>query len=202
MGVPRIYDFFEWQGNLYALYYDQYSEFYDSYFHYNGKYNFNGLYKYDSEKCQFIYDSTLKIDGITDMFDSNQDKEKINHDFSFNGKYYMISNRMIVTDDFVNYNNFVIPNYESYCVRDVIMRSEKYYLLCNTVNKTGGYTNYVLETEDMEKFRPILHFNTSTYAKSFEFCNGAFYFGLGATIDENKNINTECGRIYRYNYYK
>lgn len=202
LGVPRIYDFFEWQGNLYALYYNQYSKFYDDYYGYAGKYDFNGLYKYDTEKGQFIYDSSLKIDGITDLFESEQDKEKINHDFSLNGKYYLISNRMIVTDDFVNYSNFVIPNYESYCVRDVIMRSGKYYLLCNTVNTNGGYTNYVLETEDMENFRPILHFNSATYAKSFEFCNGAFYFGLGAIIDENKNINTECGRIYRYNYYK
>lgn len=202
MGVPRVYDFFERQGNLYALYYDQYASFYDEYYNYDGKYDFNGLYKYDDEKGQFIYDSSLKIDGITNMFEESQDKEKINHDFEWNGKYYFISDKMLVTDDFINYSNYVIPGYETYSVYDIMVRSGKLYLLCSTINSKGGYKNYVLETADMESFRPILNFNTATFARSFEFCNGAFFFGLGARIDENNYINTECGRILRYTYYK
>lgn len=200
MGVPRIYDFFEWNGNLYALHYDQYSDWYDENYGYNGKYNYNGFYKYDEEKNQFIYDSSLKMDGIVELFQASQDFGKLNHDFQLKDKYYFIGEGMKYTSDFVTYNDVEIPGYEGYVVHDAIMRFGKVYLLCSS-GSGSDYTNYVFETEDFESFRPILHFSAGSYAKSFEYCNGSFFFGLGAIVI-NETCNTECGRIYRYNYYK
>lgn len=201
LGVPRIYDIFEFDGELYALYYDHYASWYDETYGYNGKYNFNGLYQYNSVKDQFIYNPNLKIDGMTEFFEESQDLNKVTHDFEWNGKFYIISDTMISTDDFINYEAVVIDGYEGYNVRDVIVRSGKLYFLCNKTVSGGNYVNYILETEDMENFRPILHFSSATFARSFEISNGAFFFGLGADYDENY-INTECGRIYRYIYYK
>lgn len=194
-GVPRIYDMFEWNGNLYAMYYDQYISNYAS------NYDYNGFYKYDEEKGQFIYDSAMSIDGIVEMFDASQDKGKIHHDFSWGDDYYFIANGLYSTSDFVSYSRVTISGYEDYIVRDVIFRAGKVYLLCARQRANGSYLNYVLETDDFENYRAILHFDAASYARSFEFCNGAFFFGLGADVINN-TCNTECGRIYRYIYYK
>lgn len=204
LGVPRVYDLYEIGDELYALYYDQYINLYDE------EYNFNGFYKYDDEKGQFIYDNTLSIKYITDVFDDAQDAEKIQHDFEWNGTHYFITRGLFATKDLKEYNTIVIPEYEDYVVRDAIVRNGKVYLLAEKDNGDDTFTNVVLETEDFENYRPILHFSAKSFARSFEFCNGAFYFGLGAHLVRTNpgkwpaeyDINEECGRIYRYVYYK
>lgn len=206
-GVPRIYDLYELNGELYALYYNQYSDLYKNE---DKNYDFNGFYKYDEEKNQFIFDSSLDIKPIIDKFDEQQDAEKIQHDFEWKGTHYFIMEGLFSTNDFKTYNDINLPGYEEYKTHDAIVRSGKVYLLASKENSNGTYTNVVLETEDFNTYRPILHFSSLAFARSFEFNNGAFYFGLGAHLintnpdiyPENYVINKECGRIYRYIYYK
>ena len=69
--------------------------------------------------------------------------------------------------------------------------------------KSNFFENVVLETADFVNFRPILHFDSDLFARSFEFCNGEFYFGLGISSEDDFDYYdiSECGRIYRYRYY-
>lgn len=206
-GVPRIYDLYELNGELYALYYNQYSNLYEGE---DKNYNFNGFYKYDEAKNQFIFDSSLDIQPIIDRYNSQQDAEKIQHDFEWKGTHYFIMEGLFSTKDLKTFTDINLPNYEDYKTHDAIVRSGKVYLLASKENSNGTYTNVVLETEDFKTYRPILHFLSKAFARSFEFNNGAFFFGLGAHLvntnpdiyPEKYEINKECGRIYRYIYYK
>ena len=99
-GVPRVYDLFEWRGDLYALYYDQYM--YNSY--YDQSRNYNGLYKYDAQKQAFVFEPDLKIDIFRDKFVESQDKNKILHDFEWGDRYYFVTDvGLLSTNDFKNY---------------------------------------------------------------------------------------------------
>ena len=197
-GVPRVYDLFEWGDDLYALYYDQYMN--------NGYYpqenNYNGLYKFDSKTNEFVYQSRLKIDGLREKFEESQDRNKILHDFQWGNKYYFVTDcGLLSTKDFITYKDEYISDVPNAIVRDVIFRDDSAYVICSEVNNKGGFTNYLFETTDFENYNQILKFDALSYVRSFEYCNGAFYFGLGATVEGNY-CNTECGRIYRYIYYK
>ena len=199
MGVPRFYEFFEFQGKLYAFYYNQYSDRYDE------ESNFNGLYVYDEEANRFIYDEALDIEGLIPVFSGTaQDGEKIQHDFAWGDRYYFINAGLYSTADFISYKEEKIAGYEDHLVRDVIFRGGKAYLLASCELEDGTFTNVVLETFDFESFRPLLHFDSELFARSFEFCNGEFYFGLGYSYSEyyEHKDGSECGRIYRYTYYR
>ena len=198
-GVPRFYEFFEFKGKLYAFYYNQYSERYDD------ESDFNGLYLYDEESGKFVYDETLDIEGLIPIFSGTaQDGEKIQHDFEWGDCYYFINAGLYYTENFITYKEKKIPEYEDYIVRDVIFRGDKAYLLASCELDDGTFTNTVLETFDFESFRPLLHFDSELFARSFEFCNGEFYFGLGFSYTDyyRSKDGSECGRIYRYTYYR
>ena len=197
-GVPRVYDLFEWGDDLYALYYDQYM--------YNGYYpqenNYNGLYKFDSKTNEFVYQAHLKIDALREKFEESQDKNKILHDFQWGNKYYFITDYgLLSTSNFINYKDECISDVPNAIVRDAIFRDNSVYVLCSEINSKGSYTNYVYQTTDFINFNKMLQFDALSYVRSFEYYNGAFYFGLGAT-KEGSYCNPECGRIYRYKYYK
>lgn len=197
-GVPRFYEFFEFQGKLYAFYYNQYSERYDE------ASDFNGLYVYDEESDAFVYDGTLDIEGLIPVFSGTyQDGEKIQHDFEWGDRYYFINAGLYSTGDFITYTKEKISGYEDYLVRDVIFRGDKAYVLASCELDDGTFTNVVLETADFESFRTLFHFDSELFARSFEFCNGEFYFGLGYSIGLNLDPESikNCGQIYRYSYY-
>ena len=197
LGVPRFYEFFAFDGELYAFYYNQYSSRYDK------KYDYNGLYRYDRESGRFIYDEDINDNAIIKLFsDTPQDREKIQHDFAFGDKYYFIKSGLYSTADFNSIEKVVIEGYGDFTVRDAIFRGGKAYLLASCT-KSNFFENVVLETADFESFRPILHFDSDLFARSFEFCNGEFYFGLGISSEDDFDYYdiSECGRIYRYRYY-
>lgn len=191
-GNTRFYDLFVFDGKLYA-------------FCFNGslddlgeEYNHNGIYVYNESNDEFSADDSLNVKGLIDVFT----KGTIQHDFEFGGKYYFISSTLFSTDDFSEYSQFVIEGYEDYSVRDVIFRGDKAYLLAGEKHE-DCFVNVVLETSDFESFRPILNFESGLFARSFEFCNGSFYFGLGYDFTGYISSNLkECGRIYRYDYYR
>lgn len=194
-GVPRFYEFFKLGDKLYAFYYDQYED------------GFTGLYLYDKESGSFVFDVTVNPQPISDiMAGTVQDAEKIQHDFEWGDRYYFVKSGLYYTEDFITYSEMVIPEYEDYRVHDVIFRGDAAYVLASFEQKSGDFTNVVLETFDFEEFRPLLHFDSKLFARSFELCNGEFYFGLGFTVStQTEGISAryaECGRIYRYTYYR
>lgn len=203
-GVPRFYDMFEFKGELYAFYYNPYYKSYSDIAH------LNGFYRYDDEKDQFIYDESLDSDGILTLLTrTKQDEEKIQHDFEFNGRFYLINSGMISTDDFKTYRLEKISGYEDYVIRDVIFRDEKAYVLAGEQQKDGTYINAVFVTSDFENYDLLYTFEDLLFARSFEICGNYFYFGLGvsatAVYDEKKNIilpnnASDCGTIYRYKF--
>lgn len=198
MGVPRFYEFFEFGGRLYAFYYNQYSE------RYPDEYDFNGLYVYDPEEKRFVYDESLNCDPLYKIFSgSAQDLEKIQHDFAWGDRYYFINAGLYSTGDFLDYREDKLAGYEDYITRDVIFRGDKAYVLAGKASEDGGFINVVLETADFESFRAILSFESILFARSFEFCNGEFYFGLGYSSGSGLDAESikNCGQIYRYSYY-
>lgn len=197
--IPRFHDFFAFNDTLYALYYNQYSDGYDK------ANRLDGLYRYDKETDRFIKDSSKNFTRLTQIMKKTaQDGEKILHDFQWKDKYYFIIDNLYSTSDFRIYRDEKIEGYKDYSVRDAIFRHGKVYLLATKDNGDGSFTNVVLETEDFTSYRPILHFASPLGAKSFELCNGSFYFGLGFTVGKRPSFPenaTECGRIYRYEYF-
>lgn len=203
-GVPRFYDMFEFKGELYAFYYNPYYKSYSDIAY------LNGFYRYDDEKDQFIYDDSLDPEGVLTLFTrTKQDEEKIQHDFEFNGRFYLINAGMISTDDFKTYRQETINDHENYVIRDVIFRDEKAYVLASEEQKDGTYINAVFLTSDFESYDLLYIFEDLLFARSFEICDGYIYFGLGvsATVvrDKDKNIilpnnAADCGTIYRYKF--
>jgi len=52
----------------------------------------------------------------------------------------------------------------------------------------------VTETRDLKAWQPLFQFESSTFARSFEYIDGTFYFGLGCEADDPRR---ETGRIVK-----
>lgn len=188
----RFYELFVFDGKLYAFCFNGTLEDLGEQYHHNG------IYVYDETNDEFVADASLNVQGLIDVFK----KTTIQHDFEFGDKYYFISDTLFFTDDLSEYSQFVIEGYENYRVNDAIFRGDKAYLLVSE-KREDCFVNAVLETSDFESFRAILHFESGLFARSFELCNGSFYFGLGYDALSYISSNFgECGRIYRYDYYR
>jgi hypothetical protein len=56
----------------------------------------------------------------------------------------------------------------------------------------------VTATGDLTEWQPLFEFKSPTFARSFEYLNGVFYFGLGCEADD---LRPETGRILRVSSY-
>lgn len=220
-GIPRVYELMEFKGTLYAMYYDYVEEIYVNSPIENDQYDgleCNGIYKYNDEKEQFEYCEGLTIHdqfmGRTEYF--IQDDETVMTDFEWNDKYVAINDGIYLTNDLKTWEKRDIAGYEDYTVRDVQVIGDKLYLLANVKIKEGQWTNAVFETSDFENYRRILYFDTVSWVRSFAYTNGTFFFCVGAYRDEIStkrwegsvvhetihDAGKECGRVYKYIYYK
>lgn len=196
-GVPRVYEFCEYKGELYAYYRDPYIKYYDQY------YNYNGIYKYNKLTKQFEYCVGMSLDIPFEAAFYSQDVEGYMRDFEWNGKYVSVNFGLFLTEDFVNWEERSIEGYEDYVIRDCELIGDKLYVLATVENEEGHYTNAVFETEDLVNFRRVVHFDTLGYVRSFTYCDGAFFFCIGTDpLNVNTEAGLECGRMYRYLYYK
>ncbi|MGN0115366.1 MAG: dockerin type I repeat-containing protein [Acutalibacteraceae bacterium] len=196
-GAPRIYELMEFDGELYAFNYDWYVT--DESLLPTDVNNFNGVYKYNIDKDCFefcedlsFYEKFLNVPFL-------KDHEAIMKDFEWNGEYICINDGILVTKDFANWEKRTIDGYEDYIARDCEVIGDKAYVLANVKTDDGKWINCIFETEDFKSYRPILHFDTADFARSFAYTDGAFFFGIGTSY---YNASTECGKIYRYVYYK
>ncbi len=201
--VPRLYQFFVFNDTLFA-------------YHFGSGCENNGFFVLDEEQGCFVYSEQYNPVFLNRMYEaSTQDKEKIEHDFAWNDKYYFIINGLYSTADFKKYEKAVISGYEDYTVHDVIFRNDYALCLAGKQVDENTFVNVVLKTDDFVNYTPLFNFKTPLFARSFELCEGAFYFGLGfyseykrnasgkitdyTKYDVPKNVD-KCGTILRYKY--
>lgn len=196
-GAPRIYELMEFCGELYAYNFDWYvsNPSLD-----RGTINyFNGVYKYNINKDRFEFCEDLSFDEAFLNVPFLKDHEAVMKDFEWNGEYICINDGILVTKDIASWEKRTIDGYEDYIARDCEVIGDKAYVLANVQGDDGKWTNRIFETEDFKSYRPILHFDTADFTRSFAYTDGAFFFGVGTSY---YNASPECGKIYRYIYYK
>ncbi len=207
--TSRMYQFFVFNDRLYA-------------YHYGHKDDPNkGLYVYDEANNEFTYASDLKFDMLNQLHSNSQDDAKIQHDFEWKGKYYFVTAGLYSTEDFKEYKAEKITGYEDYKMRDVMFREDYALCLASKENSDETHNNIVLKTSDFENYTALFDFDTTLFARSFEYTNGAFFFGLGFDFIYNTDstgkiiydmVNktmykipkhiADCGRVYKYIYNK
>ncbi|MBR1377174.1 MAG: hypothetical protein IJ565_05155 [Bacilli bacterium] len=152
----RVYDLFEFKNNLYAI----------------SNYK---IYKY------------IQSDNIF--------KEMNNKVVSFGSSpvlfYFPLKtkmqykNNMVFVNGMIGYTNdlenFTYTSFDRYSsVNDMVEVNNELYVLCNTVIDNVTYVS-VYKTNDLTTWNPVMYFEYTDPAKSFEFVNNAFYFGFGST---------------------
>ncbi len=207
--TPRMYQFFVFKDRLYGYHYGHNDD------------PDGGIYMYDEANNEFVYAADLKFDLLKEIHSNAQDKEKIQHDFEWNDKYYFVAAGLYSTADFKSYKTEKITGFEDYKMRDVIFREDYALCLLSKENNDETHKNVVLKTGDFENYTQIFCFDTTLFARSFEYTNGSFFFALGfdAIINygpdgnviwdmQNKTSHkipkhiSDCGTIYRYIYKK
>lgn len=210
IGVPRVFEIFEQDNELYAYYYDYCQDLYKKYTKIDGtsayeeEVDFNGVYKFNDEKCQFEFCKNKTLDPVFLSKGYQKDHESIMRELQWDDRHVFINTGLFTTTDFEKYNEIAIPGYENYTAYDLEVIGDKLYILVNVETKDGNYNNVLLETEDLETYRTLLSFDTLGFVRSFTYCDGAFYFSIGTTkaqAQEKTAASLECGRMYRYKYY-
>ncbi len=207
--VPRMYQFFVFGDKLYGYHYGHNND------------PDSGIYVYDEANNEFTYAADLKSDLLKELHSNTQDKEKIQHDFEWKGKYYFVAAGLYSTADFKSYKTEKIAGFEDYKMRDVIFREGYAICLASKENSDETHSNVVLKTSDFESYTQLFNFDTTLFARSFEYADGAFFFALGfdsimnfgpngniiwdsqnQTSDKIPKHIADCGRVYRYIYKK
>ncbi len=202
--TPRFYEFFLFDDKLFVYHYD------------SGNDKNNGLYLYNEEKKVFEYSSEHNAYFINIIYHhGGQSEFKIEQDFRWKDKYYFVSDGLYSTPDFKNYSYVTISGYSDYRVKDVIFRNDYALCLASKMNDDGTYTNVVVKTDDFENYTPLFTFSSDLFARSFELCDGDFYFGLGFAAHYEKDANgvtnynklentiknyDKCGTVLRLRY--
>ena len=97
------------------------------------------------------------------------------------GVYYA----QIINDKLIS-KKVTIP--ENEVVWDTLYKDNIVYLL--SYNKIRERATVFHTTDDnLDSFKELISFKSSTFARSFEYINGVFYFSLGAEIKNPKNFN-------------
>ncbi|MDP3983322.1 MAG: hypothetical protein Q8Q65_04595, partial [bacterium] len=84
-----------------------------------------------------------------------------------------------------------LPN--SATPRDTLVNGSNIYVLAHT-GSAGAYTNYVFSSTDLTTWTEVLSFSHETFARSFEYQNGYFYFGMGT---DSTALSNKAGDILK-----
>lgn len=205
-GVPRVYELVEFKGTLYAYYYDyvydafgkEYPEFYPT------DKDPSGMYEYNDELNRFEYRSDLTIKQAFDGEGFRKEGDAVMRDFEWDDDYVVVNGKIFLTKDLKTWQTADVKGYDDYVFTDVLTIGEKLCFSAYKQNSDGSYTNVVLKSNDLVSFRELFRFNTKSWVRSFEYCDGAFFFGVGTSnskAKEGAEESKECGRAYRYCYY-
>ena len=73
---------------------------------------------------------------------------------------------------------------------DTLVRDDTLYVLLAAKQPSGGYAVSVIATSDLVAWRELFHFQSATFARSFEMDQGDFYFGLGTGVGPSYDPRT------------
>lgn len=187
-GFDRAYDFFVYNGGLYAL------------FSHTGTSGYNGIYKYNADANQFEYyaDHSDITSGRNSIY-YGKTTGWMNYNYvqasaEFAGKMAICNGYLITTS---NMSDFAQQSFggSSAIYTDMIEKDDTLYILAIVENDDGTFTNAVYKTADLNNYTKVLEFTSSTYMRSMEYVSGIFVFGAGTRL--NDSASTDCGSIYR-----
>lgn len=85
--------------------------------------------------------------------------------------------------------------------RDIMVKDNYLIVLLSAQQKDGRYYNTVIVTSDLSaesvQWTELFGFTSETFARSFEYLNGTFYFGLGCETDV---LAQATGNILAFDY--
>lgn len=85
--------------------------------------------------------------------------------------------------------------------RDILVKGKYLIVLLSKLEENGTYYNTVMLTSNLSvdtvQWKELFGFTTETFARSFEYLNGTFYFGLGCETD---NLSQATGSILKFDY--
>ncbi len=191
-GFSRVYDYFEVGGNLYALFFQHSNT--------DGK-NYNGIYKYDADKNQFVYHSSEDIfkearayayygeDNINGYLHYGYAKDSV----SIGNKLAICNGYLLVTEDMKDYTR--IEPKKNLVFTDIIKSGDTVFALAMRQNGEDDFTNFVYKSTDLESFTEVAKFDSATYMRSMEYIDGMFVFGAGTRV--HSTASKDSGTIYR-----
>lgn len=85
--------------------------------------------------------------------------------------------------------------------RDILVKDDYLIVLFSKQAEEGTFYNTIMATSDLPadvvEWTELFGFTAETFARSFEYLNGTFYFGLGC---EEDNLIQATGNILKFNY--
>jgi hypothetical protein len=79
---------------------------------------------------------------------------------------------------------------------DLLLGADGLAYVLGQTGAAGSYTNYVFASADLANWSEVLRFPAATFARSFEYLGGYWYFGLGTTRQELSAASGELWRVY------
>jgi len=84
---------------------------------------------------------------------------------------------------------------------DIVVKNENIYILCYSAFKEEISVHHA-KTDNVTSFKKIVHFSSTTFARSFEVIDDDFYFGLGCKVGDTSKwdvaeLDDSCGDILR-----
>jgi hypothetical protein len=76
-----------------------------------------------------------------------------------------------------------IPLPENSVPTDILLKDNRVLILTHRKLEVG-FENIVIQSSDARSWKETLRFSSSSFARSFEFLNAQFYFGLGCYFTE------------------
>lgn len=167
----RVYDLIEFKDKLYA--------FCD-----------NKLYEYKEEENIFmkVSDKTISYGSAPGLYYVPL-KTKLTYD----ERAVLVNGSIKYTEDLLNYTTLTFD--KTTYVYDALVINGELHALCATPGKEG-YVISVYKSRNLQDWEPVMYFEYKDFARSFEYANGCFYFGIGTKL-QSTDDGTNSGRILK-----
>lgn len=178
----RVYDIFDYKGNLYAVYMYKTKD----------QKTYYELYVYNTKKDIFEYtksDISSIIIGNNSYLIIDRKLQALNNMIFVNGK-------LMFSNDMVSFRTARIGQ-DNTMIWDVREINQELYVLASTQVGTGQFEVTVYKTFDLFNFETVFWFESNLPARSFEYDGSNFYFGLGTYMNQYMK---DTGRILKVEY--
>lgn len=163
--APRVYDVFEFKGEVYAIDGMQY-----------------GLYRYDTSTNKFLYCEDKQVYTKGTAYGTLY--APLERKICYKENMIFTCGTMTFTNDLKEYNELKFD--KTTLVRDVKIENDKLQILCQTYVAANDYIISIYETSDntLQNWDLKFYFKSSDEIRSFEVSDNVYYFGVGTTVDK------------------